>query len=183
MIMSEQNWAKRDRLLRAGVKSAADLRNAARKEGGQSAVDFIIGLLIGASMLEQAVPGKGNLAKSYFRERQRAEEVLGADIFQELGATIGSHELVLTDNGDTRQQLVVALEVERSMIEVGNSVGATKFELMELLAITIVASVAACATIPERTKALELVAEELPRKQEIAGDFLRARRETEIEAL
>jgi hypothetical protein len=174
--MKKISQTRQKNLITTGVKCAVDLREVASARGIPGADDFIMGLIYGSLLLEQCLPGKGDLIDSYGNALRQPEDVFQSTAFLELGCRIGAREATAIDGSSQQHQFELAQVIEARMIAVANRLGINKEELMLVLSIAILVAIEACVTTGH-SKSLQIVAlERFPYIRETTKELIEVRK-------
>lgn len=163
---------RRKNLIAAGVYSAASLRTANRKAGVPGIGDFLNGLLLAALVLEIKVVGEGDFVEIFKEEAASIGDVLRSKTYREVRSEIGEHVVGEVLGDKLNQSAIVSKSSEVVMMDIANDLGATKDDLLRMMAFAVLATVCAVSTPDNRVEYLSIAARVLEEKREAGRSIM-----------
>jgi hypothetical protein len=163
---------RRKNLIAAGVYSAASLRIASRKAGVPGIGDFLNGLLLAALVLEIKVVGEGDFVEIFKEEAESIGDVLRSKTYREVRDEIGEHVVGEVIGDKLGQSAIVSKSSEVVMMDIADDLGATKDDMLRMVAFAVLATVCAVSKPENREEYIFTVARVLDEKREASRSIM-----------
>ncbi len=137
--MTQTSNTERTNLMSVAVRTTAFLRDFCRKDGVPGLGDFLNGLIVAGTVLDQRLEGEGGYVKILDEEIGRVEEMLESKTFKAHEGDLAGTKLGEVMAEKTSRSLIVSVACEGRFIEVANELRINKSRMLRMMAMGVVA--------------------------------------------
>jgi hypothetical protein len=139
--MTTVNETERKNLTSVAVRTTAFLRDFCRKDGVPGLGDFLNGLIVAGTSLDQRLEGEGGYVEILREEIAHVEKIAQSKSFKEHEGELAGTKLGEVMAEKTSRSLIASVACEGRFIEVANELRVNKQAMLRMMAIGAIAVV------------------------------------------